>query len=82
MGGTVWFPTTFEWSEAEREYPPQRPAQAAVAVGHGAFVGGTVGSLPHLSGAKRNGNTARRRRLVKQAVFGKFRNLPNSSELP
>ena len=39
MGGTVWFPTTFEWSEAEREYPPQRPAQAAVAVGHGAFVG-------------------------------------------
>ena len=31
-------------------------------------MGGTVGSLPHLSGAKRNGNTARRRRLAPQAA--------------
>ena len=65
MGGTVWFPTTFEWSEAEREYPPQRPAQAAVAIGHGAFVGEPwVPTTFERSGSERN--PRRSGRFVKQ----------------
>ena len=80
VGGNHGFPTTFERSASERiphrtsrksKNTPENPGcsscdQSPASLRRGAFVGGTMGSLPHLSGAPAQRNPRRSGRFAKQ----------------